>query len=259
MIGLLAWWIVVLAAPVILVRRWRRRRRAADATASAGRATGGGTAGRPAGPGAVRSGHIGDEGLARVTPLGPASFLASARAAVPVRRFPTPARARGVGAQGQALAVARGSVADRALPAHRRAAQHVCDPRGDGHIRHQRHLRTRALGRRDRSQQARRQDPAPAARLHGAGPARRFATRSRRRSPGSGIGPTNTATGSAPGWSGATPWSGGSSTSAPQHGLNAADLARFDELAKSNWLKGAIPTPPSWPQIHEAPSADSHE
>ena len=45
----------------------------------------------------------------------------------------------------------------------------------------------------------------------------------------------------------------------PQHGLSAADLARFDELAKPNWLKGAIPTAPSWPQIHEAPSAGSHE
>jgi len=45
----------------------------------------------------------------------------------------------------------------------------------------------------------------------------------------------------------------------PKHGLSAADLARFDELAKPNWLKGAIPTAPSWPQIHEAPSAGSHE
>ncbi len=45
----------------------------------------------------------------------------------------------------------------------------------------------------------------------------------------------------------------------PQHGLSAADLARFDELAKANWLKGAIPTAPSWPQIHEAPSAGAHE
>ena len=62
MIGLLVWWIVILAAPVILVRRWRRRRSSGGPTASAGRATGGGTAGRPAGPAAVRSGHIGDEG-----------------------------------------------------------------------------------------------------------------------------------------------------------------------------------------------------
>jgi len=45
----------------------------------------------------------------------------------------------------------------------------------------------------------------------------------------------------------------------PKHGLSAADLTRFDQLAKPNWLKGAIPTAPSWPQIHEAPSAGSHE
>ncbi|MGH2856661.1 MAG: hypothetical protein ACRDMJ_04165 [Solirubrobacteraceae bacterium] len=45
----------------------------------------------------------------------------------------------------------------------------------------------------------------------------------------------------------------------PQHGLSAADLARFDELAKPNWLKDAIPTAPSWPPIPEAPSAGSDE
>jgi hypothetical protein len=44
-----------------------------------------------------------------------------------------------------------------------------------------------------------------------------------------------------------------------QHGLSAVDLARFDELAKPNWLKGAIPSAPSWPQIRDAPSAGSHE
>jgi hypothetical protein len=36
-----------------------------------------------------------------------------------------------------------------------------------------------------------------------------------------------------------------------EHGLAAADLERFDELAKPNWLKPAIPTAPSWPQIPE--------
>ena len=45
----------------------------------------------------------------------------------------------------------------------------------------------------------------------------------------------------------------------PEHGLSAADLTRFDELAKSNWLKGAIPTAPSWPHIREAPSAGAHD
>ena len=44
-----------------------------------------------------------------------------------------------------------------------------------------------------------------------------------------------------------------------EHGLNPADLTRFDELARSNWLRGAIPTPPSWPPIREAPAPDSQE
>ena len=45
----------------------------------------------------------------------------------------------------------------------------------------------------------------------------------------------------------------------PEHGLNTADLARFDELARPNWLKGAIPTPPSWPPIRKAAGSDSQE
>ncbi len=36
-----------------------------------------------------------------------------------------------------------------------------------------------------------------------------------------------------------------------EHGLGPADLERFDELAKSNWLKPAIPVAPSWPEIPE--------
>ncbi len=43
----------------------------------------------------------------------------------------------------------------------------------------------------------------------------------------------------------------------PEHGLAASDLERFDELARSNWLKGAIPTPPSWPPIRDAAAPDS--
>jgi hypothetical protein len=35
----------------------------------------------------------------------------------------------------------------------------------------------------------------------------------------------------------------------PEHGLHTADLERFDELAKPNWLKPAIPAPPSWPPV----------
>ena len=36
------------------------------------------------------------------------------------------------------------------------------------------------------------------------------------------------------------------------HGLGTADLERFDELAKPNWLKPAIPSPKGWPPIPEA-------
>jgi hypothetical protein len=42
-------------------------------------------------------------------------------------------------------------------------------------------------------------------------------------------------------------------------GLNPTDLARFDQLTKPNWLKGAIPTPASWPPIGEAASPDCQE
>jgi hypothetical protein len=38
----------------------------------------------------------------------------------------------------------------------------------------------------------------------------------------------------------------------PEHGLGAADLAHFAGLAEPDWLKPAIPTPPSWPPIPEA-------
>ena len=37
-----------------------------------------------------------------------------------------------------------------------------------------------------------------------------------------------------------------------EHGLGRTDLERFDQLAKPNWLKSAIPTPPSWPPVPEA-------
>ena len=82
---------------------------------------------------------------------------------------------------------------------------------------------------------------------------RRSAIRSARPSRGSGIGPTSHGD-----WVGAWLVGGDSVVNwfmhfGTEHGLNAADLTRFDELAKSNWLKAAIPTAPSWPQINEAP------
>lgn len=36
-----------------------------------------------------------------------------------------------------------------------------------------------------------------------------------------------------------------------EHGLSAADLERFDELSKPNWLKPAIPAAASWPPSPE--------
>ena len=45
----------------------------------------------------------------------------------------------------------------------------------------------------------------------------------------------------------------------PEHGLNAHDLARFDALTKPNWLTSAIPTPPSWPPVHDTGWSDSQE
>ena len=34
-----------------------------------------------------------------------------------------------------------------------------------------------------------------------------------------------------------------------EHGLGPADLERFDELSKPNWLKPAIPTSATWPPL----------
>lgn len=42
----------------------------------------------------------------------------------------------------------------------------------------------------------------------------------------------------------------------PEHGLSAVDVERFDQLAEPDWLKAAIPTPPSWPAIPETAAPD---
>ncbi|MGO9751400.1 MAG: hypothetical protein ACLP8S_20690 [Solirubrobacteraceae bacterium] len=42
-----------------------------------------------------------------------------------------------------------------------------------------------------------------------------------------------------------------------EHGLSTIDLERFDQLGEPNWLKAAIPTPPSWPAIPETASPDA--
>ncbi len=44
-----------------------------------------------------------------------------------------------------------------------------------------------------------------------------------------------------------------------EHGLSPADLERFDEISKPNWLKAAIPTPPSWPPIQATAPSGSQE
>ena len=44
-----------------------------------------------------------------------------------------------------------------------------------------------------------------------------------------------------------------------QHGVGPADLERFDALAKPNWLKPAIPSPPSWPPSPEAAPPGSQQ
>jgi hypothetical protein len=40
-----------------------------------------------------------------------------------------------------------------------------------------------------------------------------------------------------------------------ERGLTAADLGRFDALARPNWLRGAIPAAGTWPQLNDSPSA----
>ena len=42
-----------------------------------------------------------------------------------------------------------------------------------------------------------------------------------------------------------------------EQGLTPADLGRFDALTKPNWLRGAIPAAPTWPQLRDARS--THE
>jgi hypothetical protein len=44
-----------------------------------------------------------------------------------------------------------------------------------------------------------------------------------------------------------------------QHGLDPADLVRFDQLARPDWRTGAIPTPASWPPIGETTPPESQE
>jgi hypothetical protein len=40
-----------------------------------------------------------------------------------------------------------------------------------------------------------------------------------------------------------------------EHGVGPGDLGRFDELAKPNWLKPAVPAAPSWPPLPDRASS----
>ena len=258
MIGLLVWWIVVLAAPVILVRRWRRRRRAADRLRrQAGRPAAEQPAGRPAPPPSAAA--------TSETRASPASRLSvprlSSQALEPLCRFVDFQRrlelaASELRARLAQLPAARWRIEPYPLTGERRNTFVILGETGIFVV-----SATYAPGHWD--------DVIAVSRL---------ASKIQVLLPGYG-GPVQPAichpfTSTEPriwhradehgDWVGAWLVGGDSVVGwllhfGPQHGLSAADLARFDELAKPNWLKGAIPTAPSWPQIHEAPSAGSHE
>ena len=258
MIALLAWWIVVLAAPVILVRRWSRRRRAADRLPqAAGRPAAEQPAGRPAPPPS--------QGATSETRASAASRLSVARlssqALEPLSRFVDFQRRLELAASElrgrlDQLPPARWRIEPYPLTGERRNTFVILGETGIFVI-----SATYSPGHWD--------DVIAVSRL---------ASKIQVLLPGYG-GPVHPAichpftSTEARIWHRAdehgdwvAAWLvGGDSVVGwllhfgPQHGLNAADLARFDELAKPNWLTGAIPTAPSWPPIHEAPSAGSHE
>jgi len=258
MIGLLVWWIVVLAAPVIVVRRWRRRRRAA-----------GGLRKQPGQPKPTQS-------VARAAspPSAAATWetKASPTPRLPVPRLPSHAldplcrfvdfqrrlelAASELRARLSHLPAARWRIEPYPLTGERRNTFLILGETGIFVI-----SATYAPGHWD--------DVIAVSRL---------ASKIQVLLPGYG-GPVQLAichpfTSTEPriwhradergDWVGAWLVGGDSVVEwllhfGPQHGLSAVDLARFDALAKPNWLKGAIPTAPSWPQIHQAPSAGSHE
>jgi hypothetical protein len=258
MIGLLVWWIVVLAAPVILIRRWRRRRRAADERRrQAGRPAVDQPASRPdPPPSAAATPETKASPASRLTvPRLPSGVLA------PFCRFVDFQRrlefaASELRARLSTLPAAQWRIEPYPLTGERRNTFVVLGETGIFVV-----SATYSPGHWD--------DVIAVSRL-----ARKLQVLL----PGYG-GPVHPAichpfTSTEPriwhradehgDWVGA--WLvGGDSVLGwllhfgPQHGLSAADLARFDDLAKPNWLTGAIPTAPSWPQVHEAPSAGSHD
>ncbi len=258
MIGLLVWWIVVLAAPVVLLRRRRRRRRAANRLRR--------EAGRPAAEQAVcPPGPSASPAATSETRAAPASRPAVPRlpshALDPLCRFVDFQRrlelaASELRARLSPLPAARWRIEPYPLTGERRNTFLILGETGIFVV-----SATYSPGHWD--------DVIAVSRL---------ASKIQVLLPGYG-GPVQPAichpfTSTEPriwhradergDWVGAWLVGGDSVVEwllhfGPRDGLSAVDLARFDELAKPNWLKGAIPTPPSWPQIHEAPSGGSHE
>jgi hypothetical protein len=259
MIGLLVWWIVVLAAPVILVRRWRRRRKAAveRVREQVGQAAAEPPAHRPApAPSAAATPKTGASAKSGLwVPRLPADALE------PLCRFVDFQRRLELAASElrtrlSQLPAARWRIEPYPLTGERRNTFVILGETGIFVV-----SATYSPGHWD--------DVIAVSRL---------ASKIQVLLPGYG-GPVQPAichpfTSREPriwhradergDWVGAWLVGGDSVVEwllhfGPQHGLSAVDLARFDELAKPNWLKGAIPTAPSWPQIHQAPSAGSHE
>ncbi|MGA2926833.1 MAG: hypothetical protein ABSG43_12705 [Solirubrobacteraceae bacterium] len=258
MIGLLVWWTVVLAAPVVLVRRWRRRRRTAERLREqVGQPAAQQGAARPAQPpppgGMSKTGISAESGvaIARIPPdaLKPLCRFVDFQRRLELAAYELRVRL----AQ---LPTARWRIEPYPLTGERRNTFVILGETGIFVV-----SATYAPGHWD--------DVIAVSRL---------ASKIQVLLPGYG-GPVQRAichpfTSTEPriwhradergDWVGAWLVGGDSVVEwllhfGPQHGLSAVDLARFDELAKPNWLKGAIPTAPSWPQIHQAPSAGSHE
>jgi hypothetical protein len=258
MIGLLVWWILVLAAPVILIWRWRRRRKASDARRR--------QAGRPAAEQpASRPGPPPSAAATPETRASASSRLAvprlSSQAFEPLCRFVDFQRrlelaASELSARLSQLPAARWRIEPYPLTGERRNTFVILGETGIFVV-----SATYSPGHWD--------DVIAVSRL---------ASKIQVLLPGYG-GPVQPAichpfTSTEPriwhradergDWVGAWLVGGDSVVEwllhfGAQHGLSAVDLARFDELAKPNWLNGAIPTAPSWPEIHQAPSAGSHE
>jgi hypothetical protein len=258
MIGLLVWWIVILAAPVILVRRWRRRRRAADRwPRQAGRPA----AEHPAGP-------LGPPPFAAATSetrASPASRLSvpclPSQVLEPLCRFVDFQRrlelaASELRATLSQLPAARWRIEPYPLTGERRNTFVILGETGIFVV-----SATYSPGHWDDVIAVSRL----ASKIQVLLPGYTGSVRPAICHPFTSMEPRIWHRADEHGdWVGAWLVGGDSVVGwlvhfGPQQGLSAADLARFDELAKPNWLKGAIPTVPSWPQIHEAPSAGSHE